>query len=63
MGEVTMTLQEKPIHLANLMRGDGMVSALCCSKPRAIDLTRANWTNRREAVTCIKCLAILSKES
>jgi len=56
-------------HRANLIDQRGRVSALCFSKPRAINLKQASWTNRDEAVTCPKCLAILrtgiaaSKES
>lgn len=44
-------------HYAAKMRNDGAVSALCFAKPRAIDLKRATWTNRKVAVTCKKCLA------
>jgi hypothetical protein len=42
----------KVIHLAGMMRDDGAVSAACSPKPRPIDLRRATWTIRRDAVTC-----------
>lgn len=38
---------------------DSGVSALCFKRPRAINLRVASWSNRVEAVTCKKCLAIL----
>ena len=46
-------------------RGDkidqrGRVSALCFPKPRAIDMKRATWVMRDEAVTCRNCLAIIN---
>ena len=50
---------EKVYHYANLISDDGQVSALCFARPRPIDLRRASWTNRREAVTCPKCLRSL----
>jgi hypothetical protein len=46
----------KIYHKANKIRPDGAVSALCFKMPRAIDLSKASWTNRKEAVTCKKCL-------
>ena len=46
-------------HFAAQVREDGAVSALCFSKPRKIDLSRAVWTNREEAVTCPRCLKIM----
>lgn len=46
---------QKPYHLAHLMTERGDVSALCFDRPRPIDLTRASWTIRPEAVTCPKC--------
>lgn len=49
----------KPIHRAKLITGDGRVSPLCAKRPRAIDLARASWTNRDEAVTCPRCLDVL----
>ena len=49
----------KKYHMAHKLNGKGGVSALCFKKPRAIDLTRALWTNRPDAVTCEKCLALL----
>ncbi len=48
-------------HLANKMRADGAVSAICFKTPRAIDLTRATWTTDRKAVTCPKCMGIVRR--
>lgn len=48
----------KPIHMAAKMSELG-VSALCSLMPRPINLRRASWTNRSEAVTCTRCLAAL----
>jgi hypothetical protein len=50
----------KRYHLAAAMDDEGHVSALCFNPPRAINMRRASWTNRREAVTCPKCLAIIA---
>lgn len=47
-------------HKGTLIRHDGAVSSLCFVKPRAIDLRVSSWTNRAEAVTCQKCLALLA---
>ena len=49
----------KPYHLAAKFRRSGtraLVSALCFTRPRAINLRVATWTIRPEAVTCPKCL-------
>ena len=51
----------KLYHKAGKMRSDGAVSALCFARPRAIDLTRALWTIRPEAVTCPKCKKVMAK--
>lgn len=40
----------KKYHMAHKLNGKGGVSALCFQKTGAIDLTRALWTNRPEAV-------------
>lgn len=48
-------------HMAAKIRSDGHVSALCFDPPRAIDLRRACWTMRPEAVTCPRCLSLLKK--
>lgn len=37
----------------------GRVSALCFSRPRAIDLQRATWVMRDDGVTCPKCRALI----
>lgn len=50
----------KIYHRAKLIDPDGDVSALCATKPRAIDLSRASWTTRPEAVTCPKCKRLQS---
>ncbi|KKL62866.1 hypothetical protein LCGC14_2180880, partial [marine sediment metagenome] len=39
----------------------GGVSALCFSKPRAINLNVARWTILPEHVTCKKCKRMLGK--
>lgn len=49
----------KKQHWAAKISGNGDVSALCFVRPRAINLRLASWTNRKEAVTCSKCLKIL----
>ncbi len=51
----------KKYHMASKVAQHGGVSALCFVKPRSIDLGRASWTNRPEAVTCIKCLRAMKK--
>ena len=52
-------LKAKRYHMAAKINSEGGVSALCFARPRAIDLRRATWTLRLEAVTCPKCMAIL----
>lgn len=54
-------MSEKPYHFASKIRADGAVSALCYAQPRKIDLRRALWTIRRDAVTCFRCLALLAE--
>lgn len=49
----------KKYHKANKFASGGRVSALCFNRPRAINLSRALWTIRDEAVTCEKCLRLL----
>jgi hypothetical protein len=51
------------IHLATLIDERGKVSALCFRSPRAINLKRATWTIRDDAVTCPKCLDKMGKGS
>jgi hypothetical protein len=58
-GGVTSPLGTRPVHRGHKASIKG-VSALCFKRPRAIDLRVATWTNRDEAVTCPKCLAILA---
>lgn len=50
---------EKLYHRGSLVDNNGRVSALCFAKPRPIDLSKAMWTNRDEAVTCPKCLKLI----
>jgi hypothetical protein len=51
--------KSKIYHRGDKINQRGGVSALCFVKPKAINLQKATWTNRDEAVTCPKCLAIL----
>ncbi len=44
------------IHFGNLMTKEGRVSPLCAKRPRKLNLKISTWTNRKEAVTCKKCL-------
>jgi len=55
--------QTKLYHRGSLIDNKGNVSALCYAKPKAINLKQALWTNRDEAVTCPKCLAILKAKN
>lgn len=52
----------KKYHCGHLMREDGSVSALCFKRPRPIDLSKALWTNRDEAVTCQRCLRAMRQK-
>ena len=52
-------MAKKMQHMADKINPRGGVSALCFSKPRAINLATATWTLRPEAVTCKKCMAIM----
>lgn len=49
------------VHMGSGVRADGAVSARCFASPRAIDMKRATWTLRAEAVTCPRCSAILKR--
>jgi hypothetical protein len=49
----------KPVHMAKLVSPEGDISPLCAKAPRAIDLRKATWTNRPEAVTCRRCKSLL----
>ena len=53
-------MNEKVVHMAHQIRGDGAVKALCFRGNRPINLRLASWTNRAEAVTCKKCARILN---
>lgn len=50
----------KPVHRAKHLGPSGQVSPLCAKTLRALDLTRATWTLRDDAVTCPRCLAALA---
>lgn len=58
MNEI-VEVMAKPVHMAKHIRQDGAVSPLCAKTPRALNLAKAVWTIRPEAVTCKKCSAIL----
>ena len=47
---------QRAYHRAHLIDSNGHCSALCYQRPRLIDLRKALWTIRDEAVTCRKCL-------
>jgi hypothetical protein len=51
----------KVYHKAKMVAPDGSVSPLCAGTPRALDLSKELWTLRDDAVTCKKCLAMLSR--
>lgn len=51
----------KKYHKASKVNQHGGVSALCIVKTRSIDLCKASWTIRDEAVTCKKCLELMIK--
>ena len=53
----------KIYHRADKMDPDGNVSALCFKRPKAIDLSKASWTIRDEAVTCPKCRKIIQERT
>ena len=52
----------KIYHKANKRSQTGGVSALCFKTPRSINMNRATWTFRDEAVTCKKCLKKIRRE-
>lgn len=43
------------VHMADKVRADGEVSALCYARPRPINMDRASWTFTRRFVTCRAC--------
>jgi len=51
-----VTRKPKIVHRARLMNPSGGVSPACAKRPYTINLKRATWTNRDEAVTCPRCL-------
>lgn len=56
--EAVKAVKQRVYHYAAKTSEAG-VSALCFKVPRAIDMKRASWTLREEAVTCPKCKAAL----
>jgi hypothetical protein len=53
---------EKTYHMAAKVNDKGDVSALCYTKPRAIDLRKQSWTVRPDAVTCPRCRRVLNQQ-
>lgn len=43
-------------HYATFVRKGGAISALCFTRPRAIDMRKATWTISAAAVNCQRCL-------
>lgn len=54
-------MNKRTVHKAKKIRFDGAASALCFTKPRAIDMKRATWVMHDDAVTCKKCLQLIDK--
>ncbi len=50
---------QRIVHRAKLINERGGVSPLCARTPRAINLKRATWVLRDEAVTCPRCLSLM----
>lgn len=61
MGQNDPYHDQKKYHMADAVNSNGGVSAVCFTRRRAINLRRALWTLRWEAVTCKKCLALRPK--
>jgi hypothetical protein len=56
-------MEKRTYHKADRVDTHGNVSPLCANPPRALDLKKHElWTNRWEAVTCKKCLALMPGE-
>ena len=53
---------ERVYHKAHLTDGKGGVSPLCAKRPRILHLGEELWTNRWEAITCPKCLALKERQ-
>lgn len=51
----------KIYHMADKVNGKGGVSALCFGRLQAINLRVVGWVTREDAVTCPKCLKIISQ--
>ena len=52
----------KPYHFAAKVNELGQMSALCFRKPMQINLRRASWTIRPQAVTCPKCKRLMAEK-
>jgi hypothetical protein len=52
-------MREPVYHYAAKISPNGDVSALCFTTPKPINLRRASWTIRPNAVTCEKCKRLL----
>lgn len=58
-----MKIRKRVFHKAKLISQTGDVSPVCADVvPRAINLKKASWTLRWEAVTCRACLRRRPKE-
>ncbi len=53
---VSRAARPQVVHRATMLDNRGNASAACFARPRPIDLRRASWTIRDEAVTCPKCI-------
>ena len=53
----------KLYHMGKWVTPEGDVSALCFDTPRAIDIKKASWTSRPQAVTCPKCKRLLNAQA
>lgn len=51
----------RTVHMMALMADNGDVSPVCAETPRPINLNKATWTVRWDAVTCRKCLKLREK--
>ena len=58
-----MKLAGRVYHKAHKISSDGGVSALCFKSPRRIDLSKASWTLQISAVTCPKCIKLLTSNA
>ncbi len=52
--------RKRIVHRGAKINQRGGVSPLCAKTPRALDLSKATWVLRDEAVTCPKCLRLIA---